>query len=122
VHGNYAEHKGKTYTVNGQQSLTLNEIVELMEVCWNKKATRSSSIGLGDFFWHFWRGCSHDRNMKELARFYKNNAHNFKTHDFFAETGLEPHHRLACDFFEQKHDLQMYATPNFLGYKSVTLD
>lgn len=93
-----------------------------MEVCWNKQANRASSFGIGDFLTHFWKGCSHDRNMRELAKFYRKNAHQFKTHDFFAETGTEPHHHLASDFFEQKHDPQMYATPNFLGYKNVTVD
>jgi hypothetical protein len=122
VHKDYSSHKGRTYHVNGKEELTLNEITTLIETAVGNKAKRTNNLGLIDFAFHFFSGCSHDRNMRELANYYRENSWDFKENDFFAEHGVTGTQRIGSSFFDARHDMKRFVHPTFQAYKSVSID
>jgi nucleoside-diphosphate-sugar epimerase len=69
--------KGKRFTVNGAQSLSLSDILHLIEKSVGRQegnTSLSTSLGISDFFEEFFVGIAQDKNMARFAEFM--DAHN----------------------------------------------
>lgn len=72
--GNTSEVKGKKFSVNGQQNVTLNELLQFAERSVGRDNTRlrGSFLGLhlSDYVEEFFTGITHDKNMARMAEFF----------------------------------------------------
>lgn len=68
------EVKGKKYSVSGQQSVSLNELLKFAERAVGRENTRlrGSLLGLqlSDYVEEFFTGITHDKNMARMAEFF----------------------------------------------------
>ena len=114
---------GKSFSVNGKDSLRLAHIVEMIQSATGKAdVTSVGNLGLLDMCWDFWNGIAHDRNMRLLASYHSKNDVDFLKNDYFATRGTKPAVRLNESFFATRDDPARYKHPAFSAYKGVCID
>lgn len=121
---NYDSVKGQTYSVKGEHDTTLSELKDLIaRQIDGSNVQLTTSSGLGDIVNEYFRGISHDQNMRLMAEFFKENSWEF-THDndYHRQHGLS--HNQSIQKFKKEQDLspETHVFPLFSGYKNSELD
>ena len=119
--------KGQKFSVNGQQSVTLNEILKFAERKVGRENTslKGSFLGLNlsDYVEEFFVGITHDKNMARMAEFF--DSHSVKIDadaDFHQKFGLTQTGTLEGFFGGKKAKDEDLIFPIFSNYKMVSLD
>jgi nucleoside-diphosphate-sugar epimerase len=112
--------KGKRFSVNGTETITLNELLHLAEKSVGKAEGSTKlvgSLGLSDFVEEFFTGITHDKNMARMAEFFDLHQVNLEEgYPDFQESNLS-------DYFGQtKFKEEDLIHPIFTNYKMVSLD
>jgi hypothetical protein len=122
------EHNGKRFSVNGSTSITLNELLHLIEKQVGRDSgstkTRGSLFGLSDVIEEFFTGITHDKNMGRFAEFMEQHTPSIEagSPDLFKTVGLKEKRSLADYFSQQKVKEEDLVFPIFTNYKMVSLD
>lgn len=121
---NYDTVKGQTYSVKGEHDTTLSELRDLIDrQLEGSDSQLVTSSGFGDIINEYFRGISHDQNMRLMAEFFKENSWEF-THDndYHRTHGLS--HNQSIQEFKKEQDLspESHVFPLFSGYKNSELD
>lgn len=120
-----ADAKGQRWTVNGSQSVTLNDILHMIEKQVGREGTRlSGNLGLSDFIEEFFTGITHDKNMARMAQYMDAHTPNFEAGapDFNQKFGLTPKVSLQDFFGGKKVKEEDLVFPIFTDYKMVSLN
>lgn len=86
--------KGQKFTVNGNQNVTLNDILHLAEKQVGTENTRLKGsllgLNLSDYVEEFFTGITHDKNMARMAEFFDTHSLNLEADapDFHNKFGL----------------------------------
>lgn len=124
-----SEVKGKRFNVNGAKSITLNELLHLVEKSVGKESgstkLKGSLLGLGlsDYVEEFFTGITHDKNMGRMAEYMDSHTPNFDAGapDFFKQLGIEQKVSLQT-YFSKNVKEEDLVFPIFTDYKMVSLD
>ena len=119
--------KGQKFSVNGQQSVTLNEILQFAERKVGRENTRLKSsllgLNLSDYVEEFFVGITHDKNMARMAEFFDTHSVNIEGDaDFHQKFGIEQTGTLEGFFGGKKVKEEDLVFPIFSNYKMVSLD
>ena len=120
---NYDKHKGKSYTVNGPDSMTLSDIMHVIkDKTGHGHVSDWSQWGVGNWISNFFNGLPHDKNMRLMAEYYKDHTIDFLDNDFFKKNDMKHNHQFKAHFDHERYTPERFASPPFIGYKSVCLD
>lgn len=120
-----ADAKGQRWTVNGSQSVTLNDILHMIEKQVGREGTRlSGNLGLSDFIEEFFTGITHDKNMARMAEFFDTHSVNLEgdAPDYHKKFGINQSVNLDSYFGGKKVKEEDLIFPIFSNYKMVSLD
>ena len=119
--------KGKKFSVNGQQGVTLKELLQFAERAVGRENTRlkGSILGLhlSDYVEEFFTGITHDKNMARMAEFFDTHSVNIEAdEDFHKKFGIQHTGSLDGFFGGKKVKEDDLVLPIFSNYKMVSLD
>jgi hypothetical protein len=128
--GKSSEVQGQRFSVNGEQGITLNDLLHLIERQVGKDQGSTSlkgsllGLGLSDYVEEFFTGITHDKNMGRFAEYMDAHTPNLEGHspDFHRKFGLA-HKVKVQDYFGAKTIKESdLVFPIFTDYKMVSLD
>lgn len=125
---NTEEVKGKKFSVSGTETVTMNELLHLLEKQVGKDSGSTSlkgsllGLGLSDYVEEFFTGITHDKNMGRFAEYMDSHRPNIEADDFFSKFGLAH----SCDVKQYVANKKVreddLVFPIFSNYKMVSLD
>lgn len=117
--------KGKSYSVNGADSMTLNDLLGHIEKSMGKSNTKlQTNLGISDLIEEFFTGIAHDKNMARMAEFLDSNLPNLEENspDFFKQFNLTHSKKVGQFYSSTKFSEEELIHPIFTNYKMVSLD